>query len=293
MYLGNAPDKSALAFEGAYVGWLTSAAGGTARANVDADQNSLDLFVRKRVSSIGYENILIGCGTGMSTSFYEWIATMMTAGFSRKSGVLDTVAHSNQIVSRLGFSNALVTSLASPALDVTSKDPAELTVTITPEATERQAAPPTGVFLPASQNACMKANFRLQIEGLDCSKVRTVGPIQVYRVAESSGERAVPKLGVSNIELTFAESSAKGFYDWFEDFAIRGHNGRENLKSGTIQLLSRDLQQTFFTFELRNLGILEVSLERPGQVEDHIGLLRALLYFEQIKFSYFDPSLAG
>jgi hypothetical protein len=74
-----------------------------------------------------------------------------------------------QIVSRLTFTNALITEIGFPALDAASKDAAKMTIKLSPEYT-RYTVTSSGEVIPKpdsqAQKKWLSSNFRLRIDGL-------------------------------------------------------------------------------------------------------------------------------
>jgi T4-like virus tail tube protein gp19 len=275
-------ERYALALETGSAGMPSSVDGGYPSGNVVVDRPGPDMVRHKHLAGIKYEDITINCGTGMSRELYDWIGGTLTGRPIRKTGTIDTLDTENRPISRLQFTRALVTEVELPAVDAASREPATLTVTITPESTAIQREGlGTAVHTGVSRNVCLQSNFRLQLGDLDCSRVNKIEAIHVTSIAT---DRVGPE--VSNISISMAESSASGFYAWFDDFVIKGLNGRDKLKNGNVQLLSADLHDALFTFELRNVGIFRVAPERSADSTETISRVRVDMYFEQMGFAF-------
>ena len=95
--------------------------------------------------------------------------------------------------------------------------------------------------------------------------------------------REPAKLEFPNLRITLAESSAKTWTDWFEDFVIKGNNDDSKEKSGAIVFLSPNRQSELGRITLHNLGIFALR-ERPAQANDQVARLVAELYCERMEF---------
>ena len=62
----------ALSLDGAMAGWLQNVQGGAAVAEVVREKTGADPIVRNHIGPVGYEDIVLTCGTGMSKAFYDW-----------------------------------------------------------------------------------------------------------------------------------------------------------------------------------------------------------------------------
>ncbi len=78
------------------------------------------------------------------------------------------------------FHDALITEVTIPKLDAASKEPGYLDVTLTTEGTETKSD--TGPIQPAvntKQKPWTTANFRLEIDGVDCTRVNKIDSFTV------------------------------------------------------------------------------------------------------------------
>jgi hypothetical protein len=129
--------------------------------------------------------------------------------------------------------------------------------------------------------------FRLEIPGLDCTRVRRIDPIRIGTkiTRNESGEGRIGRneptaTTVSNLMITMPESSADTWQDWAQHFLVQGMSDDSQEKSGDLVLLGSDLQSEIARIHLSGLGI--VGLER--QKAESAGALRsvtATLYCER------------
>jgi hypothetical protein len=290
----------ALELEGASAGFPSSANGGYPAGTVVVGRTAPDPVLRKHIAGVRYEDINVSCGSGMSKELADWIGGMTTAKPSRKSGAIYTLDDlSSKTIARLRFYDALITAVELPELDTASNDKAELAFTITPDKTEIQTDRLPDIQPPqrASQKACLRSNFRMQLGGLDCSKVNKVDAIRISVLRNPApaimDEVTGFTVDVSNISITLAQPSAKGFYEWFDDFVMKGKNDRTKLKSGSLQLLSPDLREALFTFNLMDIGIYRIAPERSASSgrDGTIPRVRVDLYFEQMRLAFANAAL--
>src|SRR5258706_3586664 len=115
----------------------------------------------------------------MSRAFYQWIRESWDQRSPRKNGAVIAGDYDYKEHSRLEFSNGLITEVGFPACDGASKDAAKMTVKLGPELIRIVAG--SGKPLPGAkvQKKWLPANFRLEIAGLDCSKVNKVEAITI------------------------------------------------------------------------------------------------------------------
>src|SRR5262249_6523263 len=154
-----------------------------ATSDVVTEKIGPDQLQRKHAGNGKYEDITLACGTGMSKAFYEWITGFIAGHNIRKNGAIVTCDYNYKEISRLEFNTGLITEFGMPALDAASKDAAKMTIKFSPEFT-RVAAKTGGAqasTLPAQkvQKKWLPSNFRVQIPGLDCTKVNKIEAITV------------------------------------------------------------------------------------------------------------------
>jgi phage tail-like protein len=290
-----------LELDGLFSGILESVEGGYASSDVVVHKVGADQIAHKHIASVKYEDITITCGAGMSKGFYELVKGTLDRKFTRHNGAIVEYDYNNKERSRLSFFNALATEISFPTLDASSKDAAKMTVKLTPEYTRMQTG---GGSLNARQYVIdqqvqkrwLPCNFRLQIAGLDCTRVNRIEAITVKLkvvgnpVGELQDNQAEPAhLEMPNLVVTLSESaseSAKGFYDWHETFVIKGDNGKDQEKSGTLECFTPDLKEALFKLDLEHLGIFRLAPEKVETGRENIRHVQAEMYCEEIVFSY-------
>jgi hypothetical protein len=285
---------------GSMAGWVFSADGGTASADVVTEKMGPDHLARKHLAGVKYDDITVTCGTGMSKGFYTWIQDSFDHKYSRKDGAIITADYDYSEKSRLTFSQALISEVGFPALDASSKDACKLTLKFSPEITRTTATfggktAVTGQFKQAVQKKWLPANFRLRIDGLDdaCSRVSKIDALVVKQknVEHSVGEmrdyqKEPASLEIPNLVITTAESHSEELYKWHEDFVIKGNNGDEKEKGATLEYLTPDLKTVLFTVTFQHLGIFKLSPDKVEAGSENIRRVKAEMYCEEMTFKY-------
>jgi hypothetical protein len=284
------PGSGLLELSGAFAGRLVSVEGGDAMADVIEEKLGSDSVVRKHVAGVRYSDIELECGAGMEGTFFDWIEDMLTHRFTRKSGAISQ-GLGNDGQARLEFSQALLTGVRFPALDVASKGAVTIMVTLVPEFTQRQKV--SGEQPPAPLGAISRArwtaaNFRLQIDGLDCKGVTKIEPLVFTTVVAEAAvgevreyQKEPARLEVPDLVLIMSENHAATFHAWHEDFVVKGMNGPQYEKNGTLELLSPNQTDVLLTLQLKNLGIFKLASVKPV-ASDAIARVRASMYCEEI-----------
>jgi hypothetical protein len=140
-----------------------------------------------------------------------------------------------------------------------------------------------------NQKLLLPSNFKVTIDGLDCTRIRTVNSFTVKQSVASDdiGDardylHEPGKLDFPNLEITLPEASAKTWFDWFDDFAIKGNNDESKEKTGSIAFLSPNLAEELMRIDLFNLGIFKIENNRMEAQSDQVATVTAHLYCERM-----------
>ncbi|HWI53171.1 MAG TPA: phage tail protein [Symbiobacteriaceae bacterium] len=293
---GHVAGKYALELDGVVVGWLQSAEGGYAYSDVVSENLGPEQIVKKHIAGVKYEDITVTMGTGMSQTFFDWIAGTLAGNYARKNGAIIAADFDGKEVSRLEFAYALITEIGFPALDAASKDAAKLTVKFAPEYTRHVKGSGKTIKAPVStkQKQWLPANFRLRIAGLEEATSR-VNKIEAITIKQKVVENAVGEerdyeleaasVEIPNLVITFPESHADAVYNWMDDFVIRGNNSEEQEKSGSLEFLSPDLKEVLFRLEFNGLGLFRVAPDKLEAGSEGIRRIKAEMYCEEMRFT--------
>jgi hypothetical protein len=235
----------------------------------------------------------------MSSEMYDWISGVLNNDPTRRDNAIIGVDSTGNERSRLEFVEALITEIGMPALDAASKDAAKITLKLTPEMTQRKAGSGGKANLAAvdakTQKKWLPANFRLSIDGIG-NATKKVNKIEALVIKQKVTESAVGEardfateptsVEIPNLVITFPETDSQTWYDWHENFVIRGNNTEDEEKTGTLEYLSSDLKTVLFTLNFSNLGIFKIADAKPESARDTVRRVKAEMYVEAIEFSY-------
>jgi hypothetical protein len=282
--------RSALLLDGEHAAWLTAFHGGDAVGDVVEFADGSDPIVRKRISSVQYTELELACGADMSAALLDWIRGSLARDFVVKNGAVSVSDRNLRELWRLEFVNARIAEVGFPALDAASKQQFEIGLSLAPELTRRTTkSGQRAAASPAkSQKALLAANFRLTIDGLDTSRVARIDPlaVRITAAAAETGEvrrvAAGPaRVDVPNLVVSIGEAAAEGWWEWHDDFLIKGNNGPDRARQGTLELLSADRNSAVLTLTFGGLGLVSLAPAAIGAA-DALPFLRAEMYCEQI-----------
>jgi len=286
-------------------GWIKDVDGGHVTGEVITEKLGADRLFKKAISNIKYEDVSFKMGAGMSSGAYEWIQHSFDAkcnetGKGRADGAIVCGDYDYNEVSRIDFVHALVTEYGMPALDASSKDAASITVKFTPEKTTYKTGGGNKFVnsrpVKPTQKLWTCANFDLTIDGIPEDVLGNVTKVDALTIKQKVVQHYTGKhrdyqveptsVETPNLVLTIAESFAKPFMDWHEDFVIKGNCGDKNEKTGSLVYLSQSTtREELFTLNFSQLGIFKVTPEKV-EVGDKIRYVKVEMYCEQIKFNF-------
>jgi hypothetical protein len=271
-------------------GGLHFVTGGEITGEVVLEKLGSDGVIRKHLAGVGYGDFSFTLDFPISKPLAAEIDSMFQMTFDRFDGSIQSADMNKKIFSERAFTNALVTEVGFPACDAGSKDPATLTVKISPEQISRVPKPDGKVPAPGKTQRATVSNFKLQIDGLDCKKVTKVDGFTI-KVAVQQVSSDQPQLSselplfleIPDLKVTLLESSAQTWFDWFDSFVVQGNSGQEQERNGTLTLYTADLKTPLATVSFSHLGIFELEPTDDGTMSSTSRKLTAQLYCEQMK----------
>ncbi|NLH43212.1 MAG: hypothetical protein GX448_15335 [Planctomycetes bacterium] len=284
---------SMMTLDGKNVGFVKSVEGGAITAEVINEPAGPSYFTKKHIGQPRYEDFTVQVGFSMSKTLYEWIAGSWTNKIERRNGSFIAADQNLQAQSERKFFNAMITETTIPAMDSSSKEPGYITVKLAPETirVEKAGGKVSGEFGKIEQKVFLPASFRLQIDGLDCTKVSYIDSFTVKRtvVTDDIGDardyaKDPGKLVFPNIKVTLAESTAQSWLAWHESFVVQGKNDEMAEKSGVLTLLSPNQQTVLARINFFNMGIFSIGADKTEANADQIRRVTAELYVERMEF---------
>jgi len=291
--------KYGLEIKGNMAGWVKELDGGHAVADVIAEKVGADHLQRKHLGPLKYEEISLKAGAAMSKDFFEWINTgfnQTSYSAGRRDGACVFANYDNEEISRLTFTNGLITEFGMPALDASSKDAALLSLKFQPEITKKETR--GGGKLQQKMDIkkakmWTPAFFRLEIDGCDCTKVNKVDAITIKQKVTQNAvgqlrdyQSEASYVEVPNLVITMAESHSDDFYQWHQQFVVMGKCDQGNEKGGALHYLAADATTELFTINFVQLGIFKISPEKVEAGGEPVRRVKIEMYCEDMKFGY-------
>ena len=142
----------------------------------------------------------------------------------------------------------------------------------------------------------LSSNFRLNIAGLDCTKVAKINSFTVKQSLagetldnghyQGNQPQTAPAnlLEFPNLRIELATVSAETWRAWFRSFVIDGNSSPMNEKTGTLSFLAPNLSTVLATINFQNLGIFRLE-DAPPDASAEITRVVAELYCERMELA--------
>ena len=260
-------DRAVLQLDGVNCGFLRSAGGGQPIGEVTNEAAGSAYYVKKHIGNVKYEDVGIQLGFTMEKPIYDWISASWEMNYQRKNGAIVAATYDLKAISQLEFYNALITETTIPACDGDSKEPAYMTVKFAPEYTRHTKASGKVELdnLGSDQRRWIPSDFKLEIDGLDCTRVKKVDSFSIKQKLPAQGrdEQAEPgKLEFPNLKITLSNEDLETWTQWHKEFLLQGNNDEGKEKNGSLVFLNRTRQKELARIKLFNLGIFYLGPDR-------------------------------
>ncbi len=276
--------RYALTLDKAFAGFASSFEGGGARGTVVDLPGGNSKKPRKTLAGFRSAEMAIEVPATLEQPLFDWMVQAWAGQLAPRNGAVFTLESSKNAVGRLEFSNGIITETTIPDMNVASKQDGMLSIKIAPQTTRRiNASGPFSAPIGPQTKVWQPSNFRLQIVGLDCTRVARIEAlklkIQVDIPRVGSGRnRELGKLELPNLVFYLPEAFAKPFFDWHEEFVIKGINGDDRERAGSLELLDPSMKP-LLTIGFSHLGIVSVD---PDSSDGGPRMVRVEMYCEDM-----------
>lgn len=235
-------------------------------AEVVNEPGGLLPYAKKHIGPLRWADLEARVGIDADPALYQWIGDAWFGHPARDRIELDTAGEI------LELTQPLLREVVLPELDVRARDQRFLSMKIAPQSVRRRPGAAVIVDDREPGRELYAHAFTVEIDGIDCSGVQAVAPIQVQ--AQGS------LLAFSDVHLTVDAAKLGSFDAWFDDFVIAGNNADDRERDGRITFYDPLLKDALATLELYHLGIYRVGVSDKG-------LARVDLYCERMELKTF------
>lgn len=261
--------------------------GGGAQGEVLVIRQGTSPMPKKSIGNVSYAPIEIEMPLTGRNPMTIWVEEMIKGSGPRRDGAIATVGAAG-----LDLVGALIEEVKIPDLDGAISTPGRLSLKIMANQTRRTAAAArVEPSLSRVAKNWLTSNFKVSIPGIDASRVRKIESFSIkqeavrHTVATGTDRfaRFVPgRMEIPNLVFYVPEANAQGFFDWHDDFVVRGNSSDAQEKSATIDLLA-PTGETIMTLMFGNVGIISVSPVKSASPVAAIRVVRVELYAERVE----------
>ena len=280
--------------------WITSVEGGAVKSEVITEHVGTDDLAFRHTAILDYEPITVKVALAAARPFLQWIEDSLNKRYSRRTGAIVRGDFNLEGRFRQEFYEALITRIAFPALDATSKEPAHLEVEIQPErfTLSPHADPIRGTEHKHTRlKMWNQSMFKLDIQGIDCQHVRKIDAITIKQKVTRLyyGLQRAPEIEPTGIEipglsLQLAASHARDFIDWHKHFTVTGARDTDHMKSGFLAFLDPVGDQDIFTIYLDQIGIHNLKLSKSDAGSEQLEMVEVELFVDSMAFKLHEPN---
>jgi len=262
-------------------------------ADIVANDLGPDNFQSKHVANIKWTPGKATVGAGMGKGMYEWIKQSFDKSYSYQNGTLIAADFDYKAQSSLTFTQALITEVAFPKLDGSSKDAIYLDVSF--DAEQVRWAKGDGNKINGTygvkQKAWLASNFRFSMGGLPTQRVATIDAF-TWKCACAQDQIGIhreptkhpAKVTVPDIKFSISMADYDAWADEAKKWFIDGKHLAENEMEGSIELLGPDMSQVVGTISLKNCGFKKFSKGALEANSEKIARFDVEMYVEHMTF---------
>ena len=266
--LGGGPPLEVFGFEG-----------GEPVGRSSLGQPGADGRIAKRIESLKYRDLVFYYLLIPGAPINAWLANSLKGTTQPINGSIIVTDRFSSQGSKVQFSGGFLRQIDFPEVDTgLAQQSAPFRITIGVQRTEcGQGIYPSNKFVRIpSISAPMKGWFNLEIDGLGSipNVVRVETPIFSASVLPPNptvpGFPGTKPKDYSNLKLQLPEIAAEPFYNWHDNFVLKGFNADKFEKKGTLRWLSpTQNKKPVFSLQFEHLGILSVVRlpDKPGYVQ--------------------------
>ncbi len=268
---------------------LRSVSGGGINGQIVDEGMGSDHRRIKHVGVVELEKIDVELSLALADPFIRWISESWTRTYSRRNGAVIHADFGYKEKVTQSFQEALITETKFPALDGSKGEPAYITVSIQPELSEIKKGDGSTIsgVEKTGQKKWQTSNFRLEIDGVDCTHVNKIDGWSVKQSIKQvyNGQDRFPEIEPTGIEfddltIYMALDHADGFLEWHRQYVHKGEEEGKHEKTGAIVLLAPDCNEQLLTVNLANVGIRGFTIESSKAASGDIKRAKVDLYVE-------------
>lgn len=241
------------------------------------------LGLGKYVANVKPEPLTLACEVPLDKPFQDMLASSQ----NEVNATVTAVGTAGDAMYHLDLVNAVVAGIRFPRCDAAAPRPGRMSITLQPvsggyrrKVGEIAQKPP----LPVLRSSWLNNQFRLEIKGLDCSRVLSIEEIVVSRsliLPQGADVFTFGPEALGHFTVRVPLSHCSGWLEWQDSRLVRG--GLDE-KSATLLLLAGDMATVLGKVTLGGLGLFSLKLDPVVEANTAPVSLTASMYVESVRF---------
>jgi hypothetical protein len=287
--------RFALELDGYHCAYIKSISGGDAVADVAVHEHGPMNMQTKQMANFKFEPFKAKVGIAQAGAMNDWIRASFDRQFATKSGAIIAGDFNYKATHRIDFVNALITSVAIPALDGASKEAGYIDVEW--DAENVLHTPGKGEDIKGDYGTKQKqwtpSMFKFDLAGLTdaCKRVSKIDSFTWKQavVTDQIGAQRImtkhpAKITVPDIKITLSAADFEPWRTWSEAWFQGGKCLASDHKDGTITFLSPDMATEIGHIELKQCGLKKVTAPQYEGNKEQIASVTVELFVEEMHF---------
>ncbi len=274
-------------------GYIKSCAGGNITAEVAIHNMGPELYQKKHIATIKYNEFTVEMGASNTAEAWAWIQASLDKKSTTMDGRVIAANYDYCSMSERIFHGAVLTEFGMPEFDGSKKDAVYCTVKFAPEKIEYM--PGDGKQLKGAIGPQAKkwlcSNWRFTLGDLPCDGVAKVGAWtwkqaciedQVGAFREATKHPA--KIELPDIEITCSMKHIDAWQKKFDDFVVKGNCGEDQEMEASLTMLAPDMKTEVGRVDFYNCGFISLEPEKVEANQEAVARFKAKVYTERIQF---------
>ena len=283
--------------DGHKMGIVNSVDGGHFKSESIAEQVGGENSVTRYPGRQKFEDITFTVGSAMLPGFWKWVDESIHNLPSRRNGAILALDYDNRVRSRRTFSDALISEIQFPSMDLMAKSPKQLAIKIAPERMkfEQVAGAKYGAHAPdvGPQKRHLPSTFDMELSDISKDAMSWVSKIDQFTVKQNvinnpmGGLLYTPKdagrIEFPSLSIYTSESHVGPFLKWWEEFVGEGKHFQGKEMHGAINYRLSNLQESLISVDLFGVGITGLTFDKQEAGTDKVRNVKVDLYVENMK----------
>jgi hypothetical protein len=265
------------------IAFLKNLDGGWAKAALIEESTGQDLTQIKHTSVVDLDPFSIEFGLSGALPMIKWIQDSWRRDWARRNGQITHANFNLYQTFEHQFYDALIQEATFPALDGSSKEAAYLKCKIMPERVLTKQIDGSNLRVAqqstlAKQKMWLASAFRFSIDGMDDMKY--TNKIESFTIKQGikkmwTGHDRFPTLTPTNLKFpnisgTLSAAYSKSLFEWHDKAVMKGSKDPAMQKTGSLEFLTPDRNDTIFRINMYEIGILGASMQQSTANQDQI-----------------------